>query len=149
MTHSAINIRRATPADFAQVLALNEDSVRFLSPMNAERLALLHGQAAYHSVVETNGQVGAFLMAHRNGSAYDSENFAWFARRYDDFFYIDRIAVSAALQGQGVGRMLYEHLFAFSRSDIGFPKKVRKSRSNHCRQSEKQNQIEIKKISSK
>lgn len=117
MTNSTLNIRRATPADFAQVLALNEESVRFLSAMNAERLALLHAQAAYHCVVEANGQVGAFLMAHRNGSAYDSENFAWFAKRYADFLYIDRIAVSGALHGQGIGRKLYEHLFAFARKE--------------------------------
>jgi hypothetical protein len=87
-------IRNAEPADFAQVLALNEESVRFLSPMDAPRLALLHSQAAYHRVVESSGQVGAFMMAHRNGSAYDSVNFHWFAERYPNFLYIDRIALA-------------------------------------------------------
>ncbi len=119
MTNSTIHIRRASPADFAQVLALNEESVRFLSPMNAQRLALLHSQAAYHCVVEAEApaQVCAFLMAHRNGSAYDSENFAWFAQRYSNFLYIDRIAVSSKLHGQGVGKLLYEHLFEFARKE--------------------------------
>jgi uncharacterized protein len=111
-----IQIRPALPADFPQILALNEESVRFLSPMNAERLALLHSQAAYHRVAESNGQVGAFLMAHREGSAYDSENFSWFAKRYEKFLYIDRIAVSSTLQGQGIGKLFYENLFAFARS---------------------------------
>jgi uncharacterized protein len=111
-----IQIRPALPANFPQVLALNEESVRFLSPMNAERLVLLHSQAAYHRVAESNGQVGAFLMAHRDGSAYDSENFSWFAKRYAKFLYIDRIAVSSTMQGQGIGKLFYEDLFAFARS---------------------------------
>jgi uncharacterized protein len=109
-------IRNTEPADFAQVLALNEESVRFLSPMDAPRLALLHSQAAYHRVVESSGQVGAFMMAHRNGTAYDSTNFHWFSERYPNFLYIDRIAVSASLQGQGIGKLFYEDLFAFARS---------------------------------
>jgi uncharacterized protein len=115
-----INIRNATPADFEQILALNKESEHFLSPMNAERLALLHSQVAYHRVVESEGKVGAFLMAHRDSSAYDSENFAWFAQRYTSFLYIDRIAVSNTLQGQGIGRLFYEDLFAFARSQ-GIP----------------------------
>jgi uncharacterized protein len=102
-------IRNAEPADFAQVLALNEESVRSLSPM-------LHSQAEYHRVVESSGQVGAFMMAHRNGSAYDSVNFRWFAQRCPNFLYIDRIAVTASLQGQGIGKLFYEDLFAFARS---------------------------------
>jgi uncharacterized protein len=115
MPHPHI-IRDANPADFAQILALNEESVRFLSPMDAPRLALLHSQATYHRVVEFNGQVGAFMMAHRNGSAYDSTNFHWFAQRYLNFLYIDRITVSASLQGQGIGKLFYEDLFAFTRN---------------------------------
>jgi uncharacterized protein len=110
-------IRNAEPSDFAQVLALNEESVQFLSPMDAPRLALLHEQAAYHRVVESNGQVGAFLMAHRDGSAYDSTNFHWFAQRYPNFLYIDRTAVSGALQGQGIGKLFYQDLFSFARSN--------------------------------
>lgn len=116
-----ITIRPALPDDFAHVLALNEESVRFLSPMDAERLALLHSQAAYHRVAESSSQdnvkIGAFLMAHSESSGYDSSNFKWFARRYEKFLYIDRIAVSSALQGQGIGKLFYEDLFAYARSE--------------------------------
>lgn len=110
-------LRDAQPRDFPRILALNEASVRFLSPLGEQRLALLHGQSAYHRVVEDeNGEAGAFLLAFREGSAYDSINYRWFAQRYGRFLYIDRIVVGESLRGQGAGRRLYEDLFAFARS---------------------------------
>ena len=110
-----MNIRDAQPQDFARVLALNEASVHFLSPMDAKRLALLHAQSAYHRVAEVDGEAGAFLLAFREDSAYDSLNYRWFAQRYPRFLYIDRIVVADALRGRGVGQSLYDDLFAFAR----------------------------------
>lgn len=64
-------IRPAKAEDSSQILRLNEESVRFLSPLAAERLALLETQAAYLRVVEADGAAVAFLLAFREGSAYD------------------------------------------------------------------------------
>ncbi|WP_077033571.1 GNAT family N-acetyltransferase [Pelomonas sp. KK5] len=107
-----MKIRPATQADFPSVLALNEESVRFLSPMSAERLVELDTQAAVHQVVEEGGQVVAFLLAFREGARYDSINYRWFADRYARFLYVDRVVVSGRLQAKGAGTRLYEHVFA-------------------------------------
>ena len=48
-------IRDATPGDFAAILALNDESVHVLSPLDAQRLAALHRSAAYHKVVDAGG----------------------------------------------------------------------------------------------
>lgn len=112
-----MTIRDAEPADFAQILALNHDHVHFLSPLVADRLALLHGQAAYHRVsVGDDGVVNAFLLALREGQTYDSLNYRWFASRYPRFLYIDRIVIAATQQGRGLGRLLYDDLLAFARA---------------------------------
>ena len=107
-------IRDATPHDFAAILALNLAFEHFLSPMDAPRLALLHSQASYHRVVERGGEVVAFLMAHREGTGYDSDNYAWFSRRYPRFAYIDRVVVGAQAQGLGVGQQLYHDVCAWA-----------------------------------
>jgi predicted GNAT superfamily acetyltransferase len=107
-------IRNATPADFPALLALNEGSVQFLSPMDAARLEWLHGIAAYHKVLEENGVVAAFLLAFREGTAYDSPNYGWFASRYPAFVYIDRIVSSPAFRGRGHASMLYEDITLFA-----------------------------------
>ena len=87
-------LRDANPSDFPQILKLNEESVNFLSPLTPVRLEHLHKEATYHRVLETGGNVTAFLLAFREGCTYDSPNYRWFAENYDRFIYIDRIVVS-------------------------------------------------------
>jgi uncharacterized protein len=111
-----MTVRDARQSDFPQLLALNEESVRFLSALTAESLARLDAETAYHRVYEAEGRVGAFLMAFREGATYDSPNYRWFAARYTSFLYIDRVVVSTAMQGRGIGRLLYEDLFAYAKA---------------------------------
>ncbi|HQX58299.1 MAG: GNAT family N-acetyltransferase [Rhodoferax sp.] len=112
-----MTIRDAATADFAQILALNHAHVHFLSPLDADRLALLHAQAAYHRVsAESDAVVGAFLLALREGQSYDSPNYRWFASRYPHFLYIDRIVIATTQQRHGLGRLLYDDLLAFART---------------------------------
>jgi predicted GNAT superfamily acetyltransferase len=107
-------IRDATPADFAAILALNAESVHFLSPLDAACLRHLHAQAAYHRVIDVDGVVAAFLLAFREGADYDSPNYRWFAQHYAQFLYIDRVVVSSVTQGTGVGIQLYKDIAAFA-----------------------------------
>ncbi|MDE2307644.1 MAG: GNAT family N-acetyltransferase [Xanthomonadaceae bacterium] len=100
-------LRDATPADFAAILALNQAFVAVLSPLDGERLARLHAQAALHRVIERDGRVEAFLLALREGADYDSANYRWFAQRYARFLYVDRIVVAGSMQARGAGRRLY------------------------------------------
>ena len=110
-----MSIRPATPDDFDTILALNHESVAFLSPLDADRLAKLHGQAAWHRVVEgDDGQVIAFLLALREGAAYDSVNYGWFARHYQRFLYVDRVVVAKASKARGAASQLYRELFRFA-----------------------------------
>lgn len=102
------------PADFAAILALNAESVHFLSPLDGVRLHYLHTRAAYHRVVERDGKVAAFLLAFREGADYDSPNYRWFAQRYTQFLYIDRIVVAGAARGLGFGAQLYDDILAFA-----------------------------------
>jgi len=109
-------IRDASAADFERILQLNEESVHFLSPLTLARLETLHAEAAYHRVIDQNGEIAGFLLAFREGTNYDSSNYVWFTERYDQFLYVDRIVVSKDFQGQGIGDKLYDDLFEFSRN---------------------------------
>lgn len=115
-----MQIRPTTVADFPAILALNEASVAVLAPMDHARLEALHAGASHHVVAEENGSVLAFLLVFREGADYDSPNYRWFAARYPCFLYIDRIVVSAAARGQGLGPALYQDLIAVAR-DTGVP----------------------------
>ena len=93
-------IRNAKIADFPAILGLNLEMEQYLSPLNEELLGNLHGVAVYHRVIETKqGEVAGFLLALREGADYRSVSYRWFAERYRQFLYVDRIVVAAAQQG--------------------------------------------------
>lgn len=109
--------RDATPADFPAILALNEAFVAVLSPLDNERLARLHAQAAMHRVIGEDGQVEAFLLVFREGADYDSPNYRWFAQRYARFLYVDRIVVGVGTQARGAGSRLYRDVYELASRD--------------------------------
>lgn len=113
---TAIELRDALAADFVEVVALNASEVSHTSAMDEARLRQLHGYACYHKVAEADGEVGAFVLAMREGCGYVNANYEWFAARYPSFLYVDRIVVGARHQGLRLGKRLYLDLFEFARS---------------------------------
>jgi uncharacterized protein len=109
-------IRDAHVRDFPAILTLNKDWEHLLSPLSHARLQHLDSEAAYHRVAEDETGIAGFVLALREGTAYDSENYRWFAERYDEFLYVDRIVVTESRRRTGVGRALYSDLFAFART---------------------------------
>ena len=116
----SFTLRPAHAADHPRILALNLESEEMLSPMDATRLRELDAMAAYHRVACEGDAVVAFLLAFREGVAYDSPNYVWFAQRYPRFLYVDRIVVAGTHQGRKLGPLMYRDLFGFARaSDVG------------------------------
>ena len=112
-----MTIRRAAAGDFPAVLALNAESVQFLSPLTLQRLTQLHREAALHLVVEGPDGIAGFLLAFRERAAYDSVNYRWFDQRYARFLYVDRVVVAPTNQGAGIGSRLYVQVFETAHRD--------------------------------
>ena len=108
-------IREATAADAPVVLALNDEAFRLVSPLTGPRLDELAAMACYFRVLSRENSVVGFLMAFRKGAPYRNANFEWFAERLDDFVYIDRVAIDAALRGRNMAGLLYGDIAAFVR----------------------------------
>jgi predicted GNAT superfamily acetyltransferase len=111
-----MTIRDLTKHHWPAVLRLNEESVHFLAPMDEAKLAKWSAAASYFRVVEMDGQVAAFLMGFRKGDDYDGVNFVWFARRYSDFVYVDRIVVAPDFRGRKLADRLYDDFESFARA---------------------------------
>jgi uncharacterized protein len=103
-----VQVRELARADWPAVLALNEASVRELSPLEEDRLGYILALAHRSLVVEDGGEVAAFAIAVAPGTPYDSANYRWFAERYERFLYLDRIAVAAERRRRGHGALLYD-----------------------------------------
>jgi uncharacterized protein len=102
-----MHIRPATPADYEAVVSLNREAAPAMGEVDTGFFAALGPFAAPFLVAE-DASVVAFLMAFPPGVPYDSENYRWFSDRLEDFLYIDRIAVTSAWRGRGLGRLLYD-----------------------------------------
>ena len=106
-----VMIRNAGTGDFSEILRMNQESVHFLSPMGMEKLEHLDQESNYHKVVVVDGKIVAFCLAFREGADYDSVNYQWFSREFDQFLYVDRVVVDIAMQGHGLGELIYQDVF--------------------------------------
>jgi uncharacterized protein len=103
-----VQIRAIADDDADAVLALNEESVESLAPMAPDDLARFRALTPHSVVCEVDGEVAAFAIAYAPGTAYDSVNYIWHSERFDDFLYLDRIAVSTRFRRRGIATALYD-----------------------------------------
>lgn len=104
----AVTVRDVTKGDEDFILALNAASTPGVAEMSAEEYREIVSQAHRVLVAEAGGAPAGFIVLIRPGSTYPSDNYGWFEEQFDNHLYIDRVAVSKAAWGQGVGRALYE-----------------------------------------
>lgn len=104
-----VMIREMLAKDIETILALNEKSVKVLSPMNKSKLLRLIEISALSVVVEEENQVAGFLLAFTHDVQYESINYEWFNQNYDSFLYIDRIVISDSFRGKGIASKLYKY----------------------------------------
>lgn len=111
-----MKIFRIEPGDFSNVLALNEESVPHVNSIGHDELLWFADHAACFRAARINNRLAGFLIGLRPGTAYASPNYRWFCDNYDDFAYVDRVAVSAWARRKGVAEALYQ-AFAGSQPD--------------------------------
>ena len=55
-----------------------------------------------------------FVLCLPPQTRYESLNYAWFNQHYDDFLYVDRIAVSQKHRNRKIGSLLYQKVIAYA-----------------------------------
>ncbi|MEM7059004.1 MAG: GNAT family N-acetyltransferase [Pseudomonadota bacterium] len=101
-------VRPLGEGDLSWVLQLNQIHQQDLSSLTSDQLAALASAATIAWVAAPD--LG-FMLAFDQDAPYDGVNFQWFRSRYDQFIYVDRIAVDEKARGRGVARQLYSDLF--------------------------------------
>jgi predicted GNAT superfamily acetyltransferase len=103
-----LEIENVLSSDLDEVLLLNESEVPHVGTVDIEQMHWFADHAHYFRVARVDGKLAAFLIGMRPGSSYQSLNYRWFCDRYDEFAYVDRIAVAVPARGLGVASRLYE-----------------------------------------
>ena len=61
-----------------------------------------------------DGKLAGFVLGLLPKTEYGSLNYAWFNQRYDQFIYVDRIAVAKDSRNCGIGTLLYQQVFDYA-----------------------------------
>ena len=104
-------VRRARSDDVARLVEINNAEVPAVGEIDRAALAHLLEQSCVSLVATVDGDEPAgFCIVLPPGADYGSVNYRWFAERYDDFVYLDRVAIVPSAQGRGLGRALYDEV---------------------------------------
>jgi predicted GNAT superfamily acetyltransferase len=101
-------IRDVEASDLEAVLALNQTEVPHVGSVDLDRMKWFAANAAYFRTVTIDKRLAAYLIGMRPGTSYQSLNYRWFCDRYDDFAYVDRIAVAEFARRYGLASKLYD-----------------------------------------
>ena len=101
------SIRAMTASDLEAVWAINQENVPAVGEETVEVLSGLLVMSTISLVAEVDNVVVGFCMVLSPHTTYRSPNYLYFCERYDDFIYLDRVAVTSDYQGAGVGAALY------------------------------------------
>lgn len=98
--------------DVAAMWRINEQGLPGVGKVSEEKLADLLSLATLPlGAFEGDALVG-FVLCLLPGTRYASPNYGWFNARYEQFLYVDRVAVSTAHRDRQVGTKLYERVIA-------------------------------------
>ena len=65
-----------------------------------------------HVIVVNEGEETAgFIILMREKENYHSLNYKFFTENYDEFLYVDRVAIEDGFRRQGLGKMIYDEVF--------------------------------------
>ena len=103
-------IRDITAADLSSIHAINEAAAPGVHGESLEQLAAITRESCIAILAEVGGVVAAFVQVLPPRADYESTNYRWFSMRFDDFVYLDRVAVAADQRGRGIGSRLYEEV---------------------------------------
>ncbi|MFP5489161.1 MAG: GNAT family N-acetyltransferase [Acidimicrobiia bacterium] len=110
-----MRLRPYRPEDLATIHAINQAEVPAVGDETVEALGHIAEESVIAVVAEADhagnddaaGAIAGFCLVLAPGADYDSGNYLWFSERYDDFVYLDRIAIAPAFQRRGLGRAMY------------------------------------------
>lgn len=100
--------------DLAVVHAINQAEVPAVGSETEDDLGHIADQSILALVAEHAGTIGGFCLVLAPGADYGSGNYRWFSERYDDFVYLDRIAIAPTFRRRGLGRAMYSEVERFT-----------------------------------
>ena len=107
MTADVISIRDTRTEDLEALRRINAESAPDVSLLEADTMQSSLRPRRWHGSPWHEAQSVGYLVGFAHPAAYDGEEFLWVKSRYQDFVFVDQVAVAARCRGLGVGTALY------------------------------------------
>ena len=102
-----MNLRPLRDEDVPILWRINEEGLPGVGKVTQEQLTDLLTLCDFPLGAFDGDKLVGFVLCLLPGTRYASLNYAWFNERYDDFVYVDRIAVAQSHRNLKVGTLLY------------------------------------------
>jgi len=100
-----------------QMWQINEQGLPGTGKVNRQEMETLLELSELSVGVFDDKKLLGFVICLLPNTEYGSLNYAWFNERYDEFIYVDRIAVATKFRDQGIGSILYEKVFEYAQEN--------------------------------
>jgi hypothetical protein len=107
-----MHIRHLAPDDIESAWQINQSNTPAVSSVTLDEFAWLIEVSDLSLAARVDDVMAGFTIVLGPGHDYKSLNYRWFSDRYDNFAYLDRVAVSSSHQRMGIGRAMYEEVLA-------------------------------------
>ena len=109
-----MEIRRLDSKDVAAAWQINEQGLPGTGKVSHDEMADLFSLSELPIGVFDGEEMLGFVLCLTPRTRYASLNYAWFNQRYQEFLYVDRIAVAEKHRDQGIGTLLYQKVIAYA-----------------------------------
>ena len=100
--------------DVPMMWEINEQGLPGTGQVTQDEMAKLLDLAEVSLGAYQDGKLAGFVLCLLPKTQYGSLNYAWFNQRYDQFIYVDRIAVAKDSRNSGIGTLLYQQVFDYA-----------------------------------
>ena len=117
-SNSSNNEAQLNEAQFQSIYDLNQANTPEVGSLESiQHLKQLIEFSSYNLLVLKEDEIVGFIICMREGSAYGSENYKFFAQRLKKFLYVDRVAIDERHRRAGLGKAIYEDIFTHASND--------------------------------
>ncbi len=109
--------RELSEIDVHSMWSINEQGLPGTGQVSEQEVSDLLKLSTLSIGVFREEELLGFVICLSPGTDYKSLNYAWFNNKYNNFIYVDRIAVSLDQRDEGIGSKLYEEVIAYSQEN--------------------------------
>ena len=96
--------------------AINQDNIPEVGSIpTIEEFQKLTLWSSHIIVVEKNNEMAGFIILMREDQDYHSLNYKFLINKFDQFLYVDRVAIKDGYRRQGLGKKIYNEVFRLAK----------------------------------